>query len=280
VTAVPVLELTGERTRIRVLIRDFWAHRDLMAMLARRDYQSRYRSASLGLAWAVLLPMLQGVVIAVIFSRLTGGGLHNLYIPYVICGVTAYSYVSSSITTASTAIVDSAAIAGRLYFPRLVLPMIAPTANLVGLLISTGLALTVSLGFGQHPGWWLLLAPTAPLLAWCLVVSAGALLSMAHVYSRDVRYIVQAVMLVLFYATPIIYFLGTQSGVRGLPDSVTPYVLANPVTGVVQLNRLALTGQAAHVGTAVLVTVGWVVVLTVATLLSYGRRERVACDRL
>jgi lipopolysaccharide transport system permease protein len=280
VTAVPVLELTGERTRVRVLLRDFWAHRDLMAMLARRDYQSRYRSASLGLAWAVFLPMLQGVVIAVIFSRLTGGGVRKLYIPYVICGVTAYSYVSSSLTAASTSIVDSAAIAGRLYFPRLVLPMIAPTANLVGLLISTGLALIVSLGFGQRPGWWLLLAPTTALLAWCLVVSAGALFSMAHVYSRDVRYIVQAGMLVLFYATPIIYFLGTRPGVRGLPDSITPYVLGNPVTGVVQLNRLALTGQAAHVGTAVLVTLGWIVVLTVLTLLSYARRERVACDRL
>jgi len=214
------------------------------------------------------------------FSRLTGGGIRKLYIPYVITGVTAYSYVSSSLTTASTAIVDNAAIAGRLYFPRLVLPMIAPSANLVGLFISSGLALLVSLSFGQQPGWWLLLAPTTLVLAWCLVVSAGALLSLAHVYSRDVRYIVQAVMLVLFYATPVIYFLGTQSGVRGLPDSVTPYILANPVTGVVQLTRLAFTGQAAHVGTAVLVTLGWIVVLSALTLLSYGRRERVACDRL
>lgn len=279
-TAAPVLDLQGERTPIPRLVKDFWAHRDLLTMLARQDYRSRYRSASLGLVWAVTLPMLQGLVIAVVFSQLTGGGLTKLYIPYVVSGVTIYGYFSSSLTAASTAIVDNAAIAGRLYFPRLVLPMIAPSANLPGLAISTALALVLTLAVGGGPGWWVLLLPAAALLAWLLVVSAGALLSMLHVYSRDVRYIVQAAMLVLFYGTPIIYFLEAESGVRALPSNLVPFVLANPATGVVQLNRLVVTGQAAHVGVAVAVTLGWVLVLTVLTLLSYSRRERVACDRL
>lgn len=279
-TAVPVLELDGERTRIRVLLRDLWGHRDLLAMLARQEYRSRYRSASLGLMWAVMLPLLQGLVIAVVFSRLVGGGLTSTYVPYVVAGVTAYGYLSSSLTASSTAIVDNAAIAGRIYFPRLVLPAIAPTANLPGLAISTGLALVVTLLAGGGPGWWLLLAPTTAALAWALVTSAGALLSMLHVYSRDVRYLVQAGMLVLFYATPVIYFLKGTGGVKALPEGLVPYVLANPLTGVVQLNRLALTGEAAYVGTAVLVTLGWVVVLTALSLVLYGRRERVACDRL
>lgn len=279
-TAAPVLELAGERTPVRVLLRDFWAHRDLLVLLARQDYKSRYRSASLGLLWAVLLPMLQGVVIAVVFSRLTGGGLTKTYVPYVITGVTIYSYVSSSLTAASTAIVDNADIAGRLYFPRLVLPLIAPSANLPGIGISTALALAVSLLAGARPGWWVLLAPASIALAWLLVSSAGALLSMAHVYSRDVRYLVQATMMVLFYGTPVIYFLQGPSGVRALPEALVPYILANPVTGVVQLNRLALTGHAAYVGTALLVTAGWLVVLTAWSVLSYSRRERIACDRL
>jgi ABC-type polysaccharide/polyol phosphate export permease len=68
--------------------------------------------------------------------------------------------------------------------------------------------------------------------------------------------------------------------VRALPDDLLPYVLANPATGVVQLARLALTGEAAHVGTAVAVTGGWVAALAVLTTLVYAQRERVACDRL
>jgi lipopolysaccharide transport system permease protein len=279
-TPPPVLDLTGERTPVSVLLRDLWVHRDLVTMLARQDYRSRYRSASLGLLWAIALPLLQGVVIAVVFSHLTGGGLTKVYVPYVICGVTAYGYVSSSLTASSTSIVDNAAIAGRIYFPRLVLPTVAPTANLPGLAISLGLVLVVSLATGGRPGLWLLLTPAAVALAWLLVVSAGSLLSMMHVYSRDIRYIVQAGMLVLFYGTPVIYFLEPVQGIRALPDRLVPFVLANPVTGVVQLVRQCFTGQAAYLGAALAVTAGWIVVLLVLTLLSYSRRERVACDRL
>ena len=278
-TAVPVLELNGERTRLRTLVGDLWTHRGLVALLARQDYRSRYRSASLGLVWAVFLPMLQGLVIALVFSRITGGGSKG-FVPYVVCGVTAYGYVSGSLTAASTSIVDSSSIAGRIYFPRLVLPMVTPLANLPGLAVSSVLALLTALLLGEAPGWWLLLAPTTAALALALVVSAGALLSMLHVYSRDVRYLVQAGTLVLFYATPVIYFLEGKGGIRPLPQGLLPYVMANPVTGIVQLNRLALTGHATRVGTAVLVTLGWIVVLTAMTLFAYCRHERVACDRL
>jgi ABC-type polysaccharide/polyol phosphate export permease len=242
--AVPVLELRGERTRVGTLLKDLWAHRDLVSMLARQDYRSRYRSASLGLLWAVLLPLVQGAVIAIVFGRLIGGGKAHLYIPYVLTGVTAYSYISTSLGA------------------------------------STIFTIVVSLLLGASPGWWLLLAPASGCLSWALVTTLGALLSLLHVYSRDVRYIVQATLLVLFYATPIIYFLKGDGGVRALPESLRPYVLANPVTGVLQLNRLAITGHAAYVWTAALVTVGWVVALMVANTLAYARYERVACDRL
>ena len=278
--AVPVLDLRGERTRPGTLLRDLWAHRDLVLMLARQDYHSRYRSASLGLLWALALPLLQGVVIAVVFGKLVGGGSASTYVPYVLTGVTAYAFVSASLAAAGTAIVDNAAIAGRIYFPRLVLPAVAPTANLVGLALATAFTAVLSLALGADPGWWLLLAPASGCLSWLLVVSGGALLSMLHVYSRDVKYILQASLLVLFYATPIIYFLEGSEGIRPLPESLRPYVVANPVTGVLQLNRLALTGEAAYVVPAVIVTGCWVLAFVVLSVVAYSRHERVACDRL
>jgi lipopolysaccharide transport system permease protein len=279
-TTSPVLELVGERTSVSTLLRDFWAHRDLTAMLARQDYRSRYRSASLGLAWAVFLPLLQGVVIAVVFTRLTGGGKASSFIPYVIGGITAFSFVSTGVTAASTAIVDNGGIAGRLYFPRLVLPTITPTANLPGLLISYVLAMVISLATGGRPGWWVLLTPVAVVVLWLLVVSSSALLTMLHVYSRDVRYIVQASLLVLFYATPVIYLLDGPTGTLHLPDALVPFVIANPITGAVQLVRLTLLGHAAHAGVAIAVTAGWTAVMLAASVVVYARLERVACDRL
>lgn len=278
--ATPVLDLTGERTPVRRLLADLWQARDLLGMLARQDHRSRYRSASLGLLWSVALPLLQGVVIAVVFSRFVGADLAGSYVPYVLAGMAAWSYAQSSLVAASTAVVDRAGIAGRIYFPRLVLPAIAPTANLLGLGISLAVAELVALAFGSGLHATLLLLPVAALLAWLLAVTAGAVLTLLHVYSRDVRYIVQAGVLVLFYATPVIYSLGEPAAGRSLPRGVEPFVLANPFTGVVQLTRLAELGHAARVGVSTAVTVGWVVVLAVAAVLLYARYERVACDRL
>lgn len=278
---VTVMDLAGERTPVPTLLRDVWRSRDLSVTLAAQDYRSRYRSASLGLLWSVLMPLVQGTVIAVVFSNLIGGGQARAYVPYVLVGVMTYGYLSSSITTASTSIVDSAAIAGRIYFPRLLLPMIAPSANLPALLISLAVAELVVLaaGNGVHPE--LLLLPVAVVVAWAFVTLVGALLTMLHVYSRDVRYLVQAALMALFYGTPIIYMLEAPGGGgQALPDALVPFVVGNPLTGIVQLVRLCLTGEAAYVGPALAVTAGWLVVLAVAVPVVYSRQERVACDRL
>ena len=275
-----VLDLSGERTKVGALLADLFRHRDLLRMLAMQDFHGRYRSASLGLAWSVLLPIVQGVVIAVVFSHIIGGGSTTTYAPYVIVGITTWSYMQQSVTIASSSIVDNGGIAGRIYFPRLTLPAVPGTANLPGLLVSLLVAEVLALASGSGVHVSLLLVPVVVLLAWLLVAAVGGLATMAHVYSRDVRYIVQAGMMVLFYATPIIYRLDATGGIKSLPRALRPFVIANPFSGVVELARYALIGSADALVPTVLSTVGWIVVLTVAVVLVYARLERVACDRL
>ncbi|MBV9291699.1 MAG: ABC transporter permease [Frankiales bacterium] len=275
-----VFELTGQRTPVHVLLRDVFRHRDLLVMMARHDYRSRYRSASLGLMWSVSLPLLQGVVIAIVFSHLVGGGRAKAYVPYVIVGMSAWSFLSQTVTSASTSIVDSGAIAGRIYFPRLLLPAIPASANVPGLVISLLIAEVIALVTGAGLHLTLLLLPAVVVLAWILVVSIGAVMSMAHVYSRDVRYVIQALTLILFYAAPIIYGLSANGGRRALPASLRDYVIANPATGVVQFARYALTGHADYLGRSLLWTGGWTVLFLLATLVLYSRFERVSVDRL
>jgi ABC-type polysaccharide/polyol phosphate export permease len=275
-----VLELTGERTRVTALLADLFRHRSLLTLLARHDYRSRYRSASLGLVWSVTLPLLQGIVIAIVFSHLVGGGKAKSYVPYVIAGISAWNYLSTSVSSASTSIVDGGAIAGRLYFPRLLLPAIPPTANLPGLVISLSIAEVISLATGAGLHVTLLFLPAVAAMSWLLVVAVGSIMAMAHVYSRDVRYVVQAALLVLFYAAPIIYGLSSTSGRRALPESLRIYVLANPATGIVQFARYALSGHADYLGDALLWTGGWTLLLLLASVAVYARYERISVDRL
>jgi ABC-type polysaccharide/polyol phosphate export permease len=275
-----VLELAGERTPVGTLLRDLVRHRALLPLMARQDYSARYRSASLGLLWSVALPLLQGLVIAAVFSHLVGGGRAKAYVPYVIIGISCWSYVSQSVSAAATSIVDSGAIAGRIYFPRLLLPAIPPTANLPAIGISLTFAEVIALATGHGLHWTLLLAPVVVLASWALAVTGGAVLTMAHVYSRDVRYLVQAGIMVLFYAAPIIYSLSSAGGSRALPDSLRPYVLANPGTGIVQLGRYALVGDADYIGTATAWLGGWIAFFTIVAVFVYARFERVSVDRL
>ena len=119
----------------------------------------------------------------------------------------------------------------------------------------------------------MLLLPVAMALAYALVLLVSALAAMLHVYYRDVRYVVSALLLVAFYATPVIYPLQLAGGLK-------PYVLANPATGVVQLSRWCVFGEADAIGVALAWTAGWCAVLLLLVLRAYSRHERTACDRL
>jgi ABC-type polysaccharide/polyol phosphate export permease len=270
-----VLELSGESTPVKDLLGGVARSWRLLPMLAKQDYVARYRSAMLGLLWSVFLPLLQGAVLAIVFTHVVR--IHSdapSYPVFVLAGMTAWAYLSTSWSLGSTSIVDSSAIASRVYFPRLLLPAVAPTANLIGYGIGSGVVLILMAATGVSFRVTLLLLPVAMLLGYVLVTVLNAVCALLHVYFRDVRYLVSALLLVLFYATPVIYPLSFTHGV------LRALVLLNPGTGVIQLTRFAVYGNAEGIGRALLSTAAWVVVLASTALLAYRRHERVAVDRL
>lgn len=270
---VQELVLTGEATPVPQLLRGLARHWRLLPMLARQDFRARYRSASLGLLWSVALPLLQGVVLAAVFTRFVRIQTDVPYPVFVLAGITTWSYLSASLTTASGAIVDTGGLASRIYFPRLLLPAIAPAANAVGFAIALGVVIVLLPFFDVALQPRLLLLPFAIALAALLVYACGALGALLHVYFRDTRYVVTAAVLILFYATPVIYPLELAGG-------LAPLLAVNPFTGVVQLVRWCLLGRSDGLALPLLGTAGWLVVLLAVTALAYRRHERVAVDRL
>jgi ABC-type polysaccharide/polyol phosphate export permease len=270
-----MLDVHGESTPVTALLGELGRRWRLLPMLARQDFSARYRSAGLGVLWSVALPLLQGTVLAVVFThvvRVNTGGVS--YSVLVLTGINAWAYLSSSWTMGSTAIVDGAAIAGRVYFPRVLLPAVGPTANLVGYVVGNVVLIGLMAISGVPFAATLLLLPAAMALATVFVALLSAATAVLHVYFRDVRYVVSALLMVLFYATPIIYPMSFVHGVMRLA------VLANPATGIVQLSRFAVFGGADDLGVALSVTALWVAVLAVVSTLVYRRYERVAVDRV
>lgn len=269
-----VLDLAGERTPVRRLVGDAVRERHLLPMLARQDFRGRYRSASLGVLWSVFVPLLQGAVLAVVFTRIVRIPTDSPYPVFVIAGMVTWSYLRDSVQTAATSIVDNGGLAGKVYFPRLVLPAVAAAANSVAFVISIAVTLALLLVFGVPFGPSLLLLPVAMALAGVLAFALGANLAVLHVYARDTRYLVTAGMLVAFYAAPVIYPLELAGQFR-------PVLLANPATGVLQLVRWSFFGEASGGLAAPLAsTLLWTAALLALALAVYARHERTAVDRL
>ena len=241
-------------------------------VLARKDFFVRYRRASFGVLWAVALPLLQAAVLATVLRRFVRFEVAGNYVMFVLAGTTAWAFFANAVSVGSTAIVDGQGLTTKVYFPRLVLPLAAVLANVFGLVpavavLAVGAALDGS--FGPE---LLLLLPAIALVA-VFTAACSAVLSALHVYFRDVRYAVQAALLVWLYVTPVIYPLTAVGGLRR-------WIELNPLTGIVELFRAATSTADAGWLSSLWSTMAWTLVLLIAALALHRRFDRLFVDLL
>jgi ABC-type polysaccharide/polyol phosphate export permease len=165
-------------------------------------------------------------------------------------------------------------MSNRIYFPRAVLPLVAIVANLYSLAVMVVLLVAMAAVLGAPLGFALLWLVPAVLVLVALTASLSLLAAGLHVYFRDIRYIVQAVLTVWFYITPVVYPLSLAKGTLGT------IVKWNPATGVIELFRAAVGAADRGWGSAVLVTCIWAVVASTVATYVHCRYNRVFVDLL
>jgi ABC-type polysaccharide/polyol phosphate export permease len=256
-----------------------WQARTLIGVLARKDFFVRYRRSRLGLLWAITLPVVQAAVLAAVFSSLATGvrgtaGDDTSYAVFVFAGMVPWAFFSAAFTAGSTSVVDGANLAQRIYFPRLVLPLVAVTTALFPLAatIAVLLGLIVALGPGLGAATFWILPGVALVLL--LALGLALLFSAAQVYLRDLRFAVTAGMTVLFYLTPVIY------PVSRLPDRLQPFVEVLPAAGPVELFRHAVGAADSGLWRSVVASLLWALAAGIAGFAVHCRRDRVLADLL
>lgn len=245
-----------------------WLHREMLAILTRKDFQTRYKRASLGVLWAVAVPLLQAVVLAVVFSRVVRIASGSHYAIYVMSGVVAFSYFAAALAPGSTAIVDSSTLTDKVWFPRAILVVVPCISGLVGFAVTLVAVVVCMPIFGAPFSAKILLLIPASLLLIIFTTALSLVLAALYVYFRDVKYLVQASLLVWIYVTPVIYPQNQLGRFSSVVD-------ANPLTGIVDLFHEATVGQAPGLGIAVLVSV-----LVTITLAVIGIEVQRSYDRL
>jgi lipopolysaccharide transport system permease protein len=268
----PVLELEPGATPRREWLTSMWEHRGVILVLARKDFQTRYKRASFGVLWAVLVPLLQASVLIFVFSHFVHAkGIS--YAAFVLSGILSWSYFAMVLPAGTTAIVDGTTITEKLWFPRAILPLIPCISNLVGLGISMVILLIGAPLVGAHPDLHLLLLIPACLLLVVFVMSLTMALSALQVYFRDVRFIVYAALTVWLYATPIMY-------PKARVGSLAPWLDFNPMTGIISLFHVAVIGRDGSWIRALVVSLISTAVLLVVAMEAQRRHDRLFVDLL
>lgn len=269
----PVLHLDGRPRGRAAWLGDVFSYGPVLLALARKDFTARYKAASLGVLWSVAVPLLQAAVIAFVFSRAIRGRLDvDDYAAFVLAGMLSWSYFAASLLPATTAIVEGARLADKVWFPRILLVLAPPVANLVGLVVTHAALLVALPVLGVGLRWQLVLLPLPLALLVAFTVVLSSVLGASQVYFRDTKFIVQAALMVWIYLTPIIYpasLLGRWSG----------WLDANPLTGIVTLVRVCALGEGDWVR-PVLVTLASTVLLAFLAVELHRRHDRRFVDLL
>lgn len=267
----PVLEVTSKPAGVGSWARQIISHREVLGALAVKDFKVRYKRAAFGILWAVALPVVQATVMITVFSRLGLDDDKVDYPGYVLAGITAWSYAALTIPASCSAVVDGAGLTDKVWFPRALLPLAAVLANFIGLGIGTAVVLVFQFVRGELTSTVVLVIPAVGLLG-ALVTGIALVTSALYVWFRDLRFIVQATMLVLFYATPVLY----------VPDRLgrlADFLPLNPFVGPISLFQRAFAGNEVD-STSLVVSAGYAVMLVAIGSILHARGDRRFVDLL
>ena len=212
-----------------------WQHRELLYFFAWRDIKVRYRQAVLGTAWAVLQPLLNMIMFAVIFGRLAHMPSNGIPYPiFVYCALVPWTYFSGVMGLASNCLTSNSSLITKVYFPRMLLPAGTALAGLLDFAIASALLLGLVFYYHIKIGWTLAFSPLVILLMVLLTTGVSMIMAAMNVRYRDVKYVLPFAIQLGLFATPIIY------PVSMIPKRFQPILALNPCWGMVDGFRACL----------------------------------------
>lgn len=259
-------------------LRELWSYRELVVLFIRRDFVAQYQQTILGPLWYLLVPLATTVVFTIVFGRIARIPTDGLppFIFYM-SGTVLWGYFSSSFTKTSNTFVVNANVFGKIYFPRLVVPISNLGTSLIGFVIQFAiflgfLLLFIARGAPVDPNPWVLGTPVLLLLMAGIGLGCGMIISACTSRYRDLTSVVTLGVSLLMYMTPIVYPLSR------VPDSYRPIVNANPITPIVEAFRYAFLGVGTIDPLHLAYTAVFAATVLVVGILIFHRIERTFMD--
>jgi lipopolysaccharide transport system permease protein len=217
--------------------RDLWRYRELFYFLAWRDILVRYKQTAIGVAWAVIRPLLTMLVFTAIFGRVAKLPSDGAPYPVLVCAaILPWQFFATALSESSASLVANSNLISKVYFPRLIIPASAVITSLVDFAISLCILAAMMVWYGVAPHWRILTLPAFVLLAMAASFGFGLWLTALNVKYRDFRYVVPFIVTFGLYVSPV----GFSSSI--VPEQWRLLYSVNPMVGVIDGFRWAILG--------------------------------------
>ncbi len=256
-------------------LREVWAYRELLYFFVWRDVKIRYKQTAIGVLWVVLQPVLTMLVFTLFFGRLAKLPSQGLPYPvFYFAALVPWTYFSSALQMTTSVVVDNQRLITKVYFPRLILPISAALSGLVDFSIGFVVLAIFTFAYGIHPTLAALWLPALLTLAVFTALGVGLWLSALNALYRDVRYVIPFLIQFWMFASPVAY-----------PSTLVPprwrwlYGL-NPMAGVIDGFRWAITGRGQAPGLLLLASAFAITLVLLGGLFFFNRMEGTVADRV
>jgi len=257
---------------------EIWRYRDLLLMFVKRDVVTVYKQTVLGPIWYVVQPIMTTAIYVLVFgniAKISTDGLPQVL--FYLSGIVMWNYFSESFNSTSKTFKENENIFGKVYFPRLIMPMSKVTSGLIKFGIQfiffVGIYLYFILqGYDISPNMNMLLLPVYVLIMAGLGLGGGIIFTALTAKYRDLTFLIAFGVQLLMYATPVIYPVST------IPEKYKIFILANPITPVVEGFRYALLGTGTFETGYLLYSIAFTIVVLLVGIVIFNRTERTFMD--
>lgn len=257
---------------------EVWRYRDLLEMLVKRDFITFYKQTILGPIWFIVQPMLTTLIYVLLFgniAKLSTDGAPQIL--FYLSGITIWNYFSESLTKTSTVFTANAGMFGKVYFPRLIMPLSIVASALMKFAVQLILFILVLLYYviftdQVHPNWYILLTPFLVLLMALFALGLGMIFSSLTTKYKDLSFLLTFGIQLFMYVTPVVY------PISALPEKFRFLVYANPLSPLFECFRYAYLGVGDFSGTALLWSSLFIIIILIAGTVIFNKVEKSFMD--
>ncbi len=272
--------ITPRKSFLDLNLFEVWRYRDLMLLFVRRDFVRVYKQTILGPLWFFIQPLLTSFIFTLVFNKYAGIPTDGVPpVLFYLAGITPWNYFAECLKKTSVTFIEHKELFGKVYFPRVIVPMSIILTNLITFSIQFGLFLLFYayfniVGFSIRPNLYILFFPLLILLLAMLGMGFGLFVTSMTTRYRDLRFLVQFGVQLFMYATPVIYPLSE------VPDKFKWIANINPMTSIIETFKLGFLGQ----GTFSWWALGWACFFSMLILsigvLTFNRTEKFFMDSI